>query len=34
LRDALRGIGLEPLDVPVEDPGVLVNLNLPEQISE
>jgi CTP:molybdopterin cytidylyltransferase MocA len=28
LRDALRGIGLEPLDVPVDDPGILANVNV------
>ena len=29
LRDALRGIGLEPLDVPVDDPGIHANVNVP-----
>ncbi len=33
LRDALRGIGLEPFDAPVEDPGILANLNLPDDLA-
>lgn len=34
LRDALRGIGLEPLDVPVDDPGILANVNAPGDLVE
>jgi CTP:molybdopterin cytidylyltransferase MocA len=34
LRDALRGIGLMPLDVPVDDPGILANVNVPGDIGE
>ncbi len=34
LRDALRGTGLEPFDVPVDDPGILANVNLPGDIGE
>jgi molybdenum cofactor cytidylyltransferase len=32
LRDALRGLGLTPQDVPVDDPGILANLNRPEDL--
>ena len=32
LRDALRGLGLTPHDVPVDDPGILANLNRPEDL--
>ncbi len=34
LRDALRGIGLEPLDVPVDDPGIHANVNVPGDLGE
>lgn len=34
LRDALRVIGLEPFDVPVDDPGILANVNEPGDLAE
>ena len=34
LRDALRDIGLEPFDVPVDDSGILANVNVPEDLTE
>ena len=32
LRDALRGLELTPHDVPVDDPGILANLNRPADL--
>jgi len=34
LRNALRGVGRFPQDVPVDDPGIHANLNRPEQLAE
>lgn len=34
LRDALRSLGYEPADVAVGDPGILVNLNEPNDLKQ